>query len=280
MSSVNKEKIFISNLTGLGMRSYGVSVKYYEGTEFNPHKRIDYNAAITLAEHESGFLMRLNKQEVFFNQHEPDTISERFAAVISRSLYPVETVIDGWGKQVAGIVNHQEILNRWENNKRQLLEKYEGPVVSDFTAAADRKIATSSLLQRSMDYDLFWNLFFHPKYMAYSEKYMQPADLYLSVIPYRSPVRFPGMQRIIPQVTEYGSIEVKFVSEEQEAPEELLPEAKKETPCFMKATVSFDLDVKHHFAMHTNAVLEIYQQEGKYTAIPVKKLQFVMYQMM
>lgn len=277
-STRHKKNEFISLPKGVGERHYGVAVKYYQGTATQPDKRVDYEATVNLAEHELGWVLRLNKQQVYFNRHEPDTISERFGAAVSRALYPVETVINGWGRQVTGIINHPAILKRWQTNRQQLLDKYGGPVVDDFIRAADKKIGTPSLVQRSMKYDLFWNLFFHPKYMAYTEKLEQPADLYLSVIPYKAPVRFTGVQKIIPEITAYGSIMVQFTSEEQEAPEALLPENKKGIPCFVKVNVDFDLDEEYHFAMHTRALLEVYQKEGKNTTIPVRKVEFTMYQ--
>lgn len=275
----HKKNTFISLPAGVGVRRYGVSVKYFTGAAEQPNKRADYEAVIDLEEHELGWLLRLDKQQVFFNRHEPDTISERFGAAVSSSLYPVETVINGWGRQVTGIINHAAILKRWQANRQQLLDKYEGAVMDDFVKAADKKMQNSSLIQQAMNYDLYWNLFFHPKYMAYTEKLMQPVDLYLSVIPYKAPVRFSGMQRIIPQITSYGAIGVKFVSEEQGALAELLPENMKDTPCFMKVTVDFDLDREHHFAMHTRALLEVYEKEGKYTENLVRKIQFTMYQL-
>lgn len=274
-----KKKLFISNLTGLSDRSYGISVKYYRDAAIDPYKRIDYEATIRLAEHEQGWLMSLDKKEIFFNRHEPDAISERFADVVSRSLYPVETVIDGWGTQVKGIVNHEAIVQRWRENRQQLLDKYSGAVADDFIKVADQSIQNSAAIQRSMSYDLFWNLFFHPKYMAYTATYIQPVDLYLSVIPYKAPVRFPGTQRIVPEITAYGSVELQFVSEEQEALRELLPEHKRAHRCFMKVTADFDLDKEHHFAMHTRALLEIYERTGVYTTVPVRKTEFTMYQL-
>ncbi|MCD2426244.1 hypothetical protein LQ567_25890 [Niabella pedocola] len=279
VNSVYKRKLFISNLTGLSDRSYGVSVKYYKGTAADPFKRIDYEATIRLAEHQQGWLMRLEKKDLFFNRHEPDTVSERFADLVSRSLYPVETVIDGWGTQVTGIVNHEAIIKRWHENRQELLDKYSGPVADDFITVVDQRIKSSAVIQRSMSYDLFWNLFFHPKYMAYTETYIQPVALYLSVIPYKAPVRFPGTQKIIPQITDYGSIMVQFVSEALEAPQELLPGHQKETPCYMQLTADFDLDKEHHFAMHTRALLEIYEKAGRYTTVPLQKIEFTMYQL-
>ncbi|ANH82688.1 hypothetical protein A8C56_18420 [Niabella ginsenosidivorans] len=279
ISALHRKNEFISLPKDVGTRRYGVSVKYYRATAEQPYKRIDYEVTISLEEHELGWLMRLNKQQLFFNRHEPDTISERFAAVISRSLYPVETVIDGWGMQVTGIVNHEEIIRRWNINKQKMLEKYEGATVADFVNAVDKKMANSSLIQQSLKYDWFWNLFFHPKYLAYSSTYAQQLDLYLSVIPYRYPVRFPGIQKIIPEITSYGSVVVKFESEEMKVLNELLPEKAIPENAFMKLAVDFDLDSKQHFAMHTKAVLSIYLKEGKYTTVPVKKTQFTMYQL-
>lgn len=91
-----KENIFASSLMGMLHRHYGVSIKYFKSEESKPFKRIDYEASIALSEHELGWIMSLDKKDVYFNQHEPDSISGRFGAVVSESLYPVQTIIENW----------------------------------------------------------------------------------------------------------------------------------------------------------------------------------------
>lgn len=275
MANLVKKNLFIANLHGLNQRSYGVSIKHFKNEETVPYKRMDYEAQITLQQQENGWLFSLQKSNIFFNRHEPHLISERFGSIVSQSLYPVQTIINGWGKQVAGIINQQEIIKRWHSNKQKITGKYEGETVNDFINAIDKKMSDSATIQRAMQYDLFWNLFFHPKYMEYTHTYQQAVDLYLSIIPYKSPVRFTGIQEIIPVVTNYNAVQILFKSQELKAPKEVAGV----DDCMMKLHVDFDLDKEHHFAMHTRAVFDVYKREGKYTVKPMKKLQFTMYQL-
>jgi hypothetical protein len=88
-----ENNVLLLNLRGLRQRNYGVSVKYYHHNDLKPCKRVDYNSTISINKHPDGWLIDMVKENIFFNQHEPDLVSEVVGSLVSKSIYPVQTLI-------------------------------------------------------------------------------------------------------------------------------------------------------------------------------------------
>jgi len=259
-------------------RRYGVSVKYYANDNEPPHKRIDYDVEIKIDENDNGWQIDIDKQNVFFNQHEPDLISEILSQAITRSIYPVQCVINDKGLPVRGITNHDQILSRWNKNKKKIADKYAGETVDKLISVADLKFGSKALIEKSMKYDMFWNLFFHPKFIAYNSGTGVKTDLHLAVVPYKFPVRFTGLQNFNGQITSYNTVEVNFNSDEMEAPQFLSGAKDENQKYYMKLDVVFDLDSRHFFLTNTTAYFSLYSKDHEQNICLVKKINFTMYE--
>lgn len=267
------------NLHNLAYRHYGISVKYYRTDDQDPYKRIDYDTKVEISAGEAGWILSIGKENVFFNQHEPDAVNEILSSYITRSLYPVQTEVNNQLINVKGITNHQEIIKRWQSYKNQLTDKYAGNTVDEMVAVADAKFNNRALIEKSMKYDMFWNLFFHPKHIRYGEQFNVKTDLHLALAPYQYPVRFTGVQTFNPEKTSYNSILVNFNSDEMDVPEYLIPSGKAGRQHYqMKLNVIFDLDATHLFPMHTRAYFEIYYKDTDNKIQSDTKIHFTMYQ--
>ena len=88
------------------------------------------------------------------------------------------------------------------------------------------KLKSKSLLERTLQYDWFWNLFFHSKLINYGDKRTVETTLSLSVVPYSPPFRFKGIQKIEKIPTNYNSFVINFESEETQAPQYFHPKSK------------------------------------------------------
>jgi hypothetical protein len=261
-------------------RNYGVSVKYYSGNEEMPHKRIDYDVDIKISEHEKGWQIDIDKQNVFFNQHEPDTVTEILSQAVTTAIYPVQCVINAKGLPVKGITNHEDIIKRWGKNKVALNDKFQSPATTQFIGEVDQRISDRITLEKSMKYDLFWNLFFHPKYLSYVDRSSLQTDLHLAIVPYKFPVRFSGLQTFNSEVTSYNAVQVIFKSDVMEAPDFLTVGLKNnQQQPKMKLDVSFDLDATHLFPMHTTCYFELFDQDGEQNRQVLKRIHFTMYQL-
>lgn len=264
---------------GLQPRKYGVSVKYFDGDNEKPTKRIDYKViAEVKIEHGIGAIS-INKEEVFFNQAEPDRFHEILVAAISRSIYPVKVFYNEKGIASKEIINHKEISERWEKEKSAILEKYNSKSLDDFIQIAEEKLQNKDRLEKSLHYDCLWNLFFHPILMNYGERRSVENYLYLPIIPYQSPLRFHGIQTIEKIPTDYHSFKVNFESNELPAPKYFYPKnSPDDAKYWMSLTVYFDSDVYHHFPMHIRAYFEVYSKDWVGKNVTEKKIQFTMYQ--
>lgn len=266
--------------TGLHPRKYGVSVKYFSNDEETPSKRIDYEITTELSLASNKGILTIDKNNVFYNQHQADNISEILADSISKTLYPIQTHLNEKGIGTNEITNLEEIKDRWNLEKSKLSEKYSSKPLTDFFSAVDHKIENKTDIQKSLEYDWFWNLFFHPRFIDYGDTRKTQTALFLSVIPYQFPIRFPGIQTINKIPTDYHSFVIEFKSEEMPAEPYFIPANHSTTSSyFMSLKVIFDLDLYHHFPMHTRAYFEVFTKDHLGNKKVTKRINYTQFQL-
>lgn len=264
---------------GLASRKYGVTTKYFIENESQCGKRVDYEAIVSISVDNGIGQIEIHKENVFYNQREPDFINEILANSITKSLYPIKTHINEKGISSNEIINHSEIIERWHREKNIIYEKYASTDLDDFLEITENTFANKLKLEKNLQYDWFWNLFFHPKFINYGEKRTVETNLYLAVIPYQIPVAFYGIQKIEKIPTDYHSFQITFQSYEKEAPKYFYPKNwNDKNNVFISLQVSFDFDIYHHFPMHTIANFEVYAKNGKGDKETIRRTLFTMYQ--
>lgn len=264
---------------GLELRKYGVTTKYFIKDETQWNKRVDYEATVSMNINNGIGEIEIHKENIFYNQHEPDWVNEILANAITKSLYPIRTHISEKGISSNEIINHSEIIKRWHSEKNTIYAKYASNDLDDFFEVTENTFTDKIKLERNLQHDWFWNLFFHPKFINYGDKRTAETDLYLAVIPYHSPVAFSGIQKIDKIPTDYHSFQITFQSHEKEAPMYFHPKNwKEEDNVFISLQVSFDCDLYHHFPMHTIANLEVYSKNWKGEKESISRTLFTMYQ--
>lgn len=267
------------NPDGLNDRQYGVTIKYYSNEDVVPKKRIDYEIKTSFEQLNGIGYITIDKENIFYNQHEPDLINEIIADAISKSIYPIKTHFNEKGITSNEIVNHLEILERWKSQKNKILQKYKSDELHSFFDITDEMFSNKKQLGNNLQYDWLWNLFFHPKLINYGEKRTANTELYLSIIPYKIPFRFLGTQKIEKIPTDYHSFKINFESEELKAPKYFYPKKNEETnTLYMTLKVEFDMDVYHHFPMHTRAFFNIFSKEWNGEKKIIKRIVLTVYQ--
>lgn len=263
---------------GLTPRNYGVSVKYFSNGKETPSKRIDYKTTVSLdLEHNKGTLSII-KKDILYNQHKADSISEILAESLSDSIYPIQTHINEKGLCTNEILNIKDIGERWDKTKSKISQKYASENLNLFFKEADHQIRNKISLENSLQYDWFWNLFFHTKFINYGHTRKTETDLFLSVVPYQFPIKFSGVQCIHKIPTEYHSFIIEFESTERPAHPYFIPKhLQNRASLMMSLKVIFDMDIYHHFPMHIRADFEIYSKDGKGNKISVKKIIYTQY---
>ncbi len=264
--------------SGLQKRKYGVSAKYFAGNEQTPSKRIDYEVTTDLIIDDYKGILTIDKKNIYFNQHRADGINEVLNNSISKAFYPIKTHLNEKGVCTNEILNHEEIKERWEKEKKIILEKYNSESLDNFFLQADKNFNNKNHLEESFQHDWFWNLFFHPKFINYGETRQSETDLYLSVVPYQFPLKFSGIQTIHKIPTDYHSFIIEFQSRKKKAHPYFIPKNHKNSVCFMSLKVVFDLDLYHHFPMHIRADFEVYSKDQSGHKILIRKIQYTQFQ--
>jgi hypothetical protein len=276
-----KENTLKLNFGNFKSRKYDVSVKYFDNADIQPKKRIDYEAEIAITSNQGARLLDVFKQNIWFDQHEPDLINEMIANELSKTIYPIQAMIDEAGTFLE-ITNFNRIVNsRWHRNKYRATEKYNTEITRKFYNAFERNLENRNVFEKSLQYDWFWNLLFHPKYINYGDEHSVKTNLYLAVIPYEYPIQFTGKQKINTEITDYHSVEIHFKSDEMEAHNYFIPKnrpANLGDTFLMRLNVYFDLDVYYLFPMHTRANFEVFSKDSEGKEIMLKRIEFSQYQ--
>lgn len=276
-----KDNVLKLNFGSLKSRDYAVSIKYFDGENSSPSKRVDYKNKIFITPKQDSYLLDIDKYDFWFNGHEPDLINEIISRDLSKIVYPVQ-IKTNEQLNFLGVTNFNQIVNnRWHNNKHHITEKYSGKIVQSFCRAFEKNLENRNIFERSMQNDWFWNLLFHPKYIDYENGHSVKTDLYLAVIPYEFPIKFTGRQKINAEITDYHSVEIHFKSDEMKAHDYFISDINKinsENLTYMRLNVYFDLDVYHLFPMHTRAYFEIYSKDSEEKETLIKRIEFTQYQ--
>ncbi|WP_207802040.1 peptidoglycan-binding protein LysM [Flavobacterium aquariorum] len=108
---------------------------------------------------------RLSK--TYINDTEPDTMMEELAAKTAEILYPLQIVVDLTGKWI-DIHNYNQILERWENKKNEIVDYYEGEVAQIYIEHTEQSLTSKAALNDSLRSDLFLRALFNGIHIDYT----------------------------------------------------------------------------------------------------------------
>lgn len=254
-------------------RRYGVSIKYFNGEEELPGKRVDYQIQLKIEQYRdlpNTWQFCFNKEDLYIDQHGPDLVAEQLASRAMKVLYPIKVDVNAKNEQIKGIVNHDDMQRRWAVEKQAIRHKYEGDFIELFVGKLDHKFANKGEIEFSMKYDMFWSVFFHPQYFSYGENRMKASFFNFPILPY-STFRFAGEQKLHPDLTDYNTYRSSFESVE-ELPKEL---QKFGLHANMKLSAQFDFDPKDGMLKYSVVNWGVY---GKENQVCHKKIRFSAYE--
>ncbi|MDX6184048.1 peptidoglycan-binding protein LysM [Flavobacterium sp. Fl-77] len=115
-------------------------------------------------------LFEINRKSIFINNKMPDTVMEELGVKTAAVLYPLKIVVDGSGKWV-DIYNYDDIVYRWKDTKREILDYYEGEVVKAYIKETEFALDNSERLFTSLRSDYFLRTFFNGINVGYTADY-------------------------------------------------------------------------------------------------------------
>ncbi len=192
------------------VRTYGVSIKFYDSGSDEPDRRIDYTMQVTIAPHTkiAGlWQVVLRKQNLLINRHKPDLVSEELAAYLMDAVNPIRVTVDQWLTIQSSIDNHDELLQNWPVVKQRIRDKYEGEKTERLLAKFEEQLSEKWKLKYKMEKDLFWKAFFAPMYGAYGPD-LQREQQVVFPLRYKRQSLFRGTQTVHPEKTEYGTYKI------------------------------------------------------------------------
>ncbi|MBE0393780.1 peptidoglycan-binding protein LysM [Flavobacterium sp. PL002] len=113
-------------------------------------------------------LFEINRDpSIYINGKAPDTMMEELAAKTAKVIYPLEIIVDATGKWI-DIYNYEEIISRWENIKKEILDYYEGETIHRYIDHIDIGLESSNNLLKTLASDYFLRTFFSGLHLSYT----------------------------------------------------------------------------------------------------------------
>lgn len=259
-------------------RSYGITIKYYDDGNQEATKRLDYQIHLKVnqfRDENKVWQLCFDKTELFVDRHEPDFVGEQLASMAMSAIYPLKVDVNSKNEIFRGIVNHNEILDRWKQVAEKISDKYEGRYAELYLEKMEKKISDRFELEYALRADMFWNVFFHPQYLKYDGNLSRQSTLFFPVIAYKN-MAFEGVQSVEPNYTDYGTFKVNFFSESELTEEQKIQMGQKGS-LKMKLNAAFDLDQDGSLLKHARVDWNLYNKEnGK--EISIKRIAFSAYE--
>ncbi|GAA3508389.1 hypothetical protein GCM10022393_19360 [Aquimarina addita] len=152
-------------------------IKYKVSVRFYPENEETYNyVTVNLI------------SKIFINDQVADLIADQMAVDCIESIYPVILKIDRNGL-LEDVVNHEDILQRWEKQKKKKLQYYQGRIAIAYFKLFEQTLQEKELFFSYLQKDWFFKAFFHNIYSVYRDN---DIDNYIdfSIIPNTKDVEY------------------------------------------------------------------------------------------
>ena len=144
---------------------------------------------------------------IYINTLAPDTMMDEMDAKTTEALYPLQVVVDSTGKWV-DVYNYNEIVERWENTKKEILDYYEGDVTQIHIKHVEQYLETKANLTTALKSDYFLRAFFNGIHVGYTPEYTFENNITFPLIKEEEAL-FKVQQKVEPFLEENHSIKVE-----------------------------------------------------------------------
>ena len=148
-------------------KNYGVMYTIFQGSSINT---MEFETSVACIKKLSNnlFVFKINKlSKTFINQEETNSITDELAEKVARVIYPLEIVVNGFGKQI-DVHNFESIQKRWNKNKKKILEEYQGEWIEKYLALNEQTLLNKSNFNEALSKDWFLDVYFSEIYVNYT----------------------------------------------------------------------------------------------------------------
>jgi hypothetical protein len=151
------------------LKTFGVIIQNQENTKLidQVHYEIDVKC-INSSYYTATF--EFTRKQVYINEAAPDYTIDQLVYRASTVIFPIQITSNSYG-QIDAIANYTAIVNRWEKEREELLEFYEGAISKNIVSKIDQLINNPEELKQSLYKNWFFCMFFSPLYhLSYGEE--------------------------------------------------------------------------------------------------------------
>jgi hypothetical protein len=150
--------------------NYGVMYTITVGEEVNTMK---FEACVEFIKKEENglFLFQIDRlSKTFINDEETDSIADQIAEKAASVIYPLKIIVNKKGNWKS-IYNFKDILKRWKDNKKAILEEYQGQWVEKYLELNEQTLSEKFILENALSKDWFLSAYFGNIFINYTDLY-------------------------------------------------------------------------------------------------------------
>ncbi len=174
----NLEKINFYNNSELQHSSFHETRKYgYRYQDFENEKlikEVHYEVEINCKTRDTydDFVFEINRKQVYVDNKEPSLLVEQILDKCAKAIFPIK-IIPAADGTLSEIDNHDEIVDRWHSLKEHLGSYYYSEVAYKILNQIQKLILNKQELEKSLNKDWFFHLYFSPLYIDYAPEASQ-----------------------------------------------------------------------------------------------------------
>lgn len=147
-------------------RKYGYRYQDFENEKLikEVHYEVEINCKINDAYND--FIFEVNRKQVYVDNKEPNLLVEQMLDKCAKAIFPMK-IIPAEDGTIYEIDNHHEIVQRWNSLKKHLGSYYYSEVAYKILNKVQKLILNKQELEKSLNQDWFFHLYFSPIYIDY-----------------------------------------------------------------------------------------------------------------
>ncbi|AXB56059.1 hypothetical protein [Flavobacterium fluviale] len=161
-----------------------------------------------LATDKNGYsLIEIDRKALFVNENYEKSMADELAEKTAKVFYPIKVIVDSNGKCI-DINNFDEIRERWNDVKKEVLKEFEGEVVEERLKAFELKLCDNDIIRESFLNDWFLRAFFNGLNVEYKESLTINNVIGFPISKKIGEVKFEVEQTIMPKVDQYNLVNI------------------------------------------------------------------------
>lgn len=152
-------------------------------------------------------LIEINRTALYVNDDESKSISDELAEKTAKIFYPLKVVVNSNGKCV-DIYNCNEIRERWDRVKKEVLKEFQGEAVEERLKAYEFKLRDNDIISESFMKDWFLRAFFNGLNIEYLETLTIEKIVEFPISQKIGELQFRVQQTIFPTVDQYNLVNI------------------------------------------------------------------------